>query len=97
MTFNVASSTTQNSLTLTGSTGVTAALGPRDGTTQGTGSVSTPDPTRTSLAADYNNVLPRSTRWRPMPPTTASTCCDGDNLKVVFNETGTELADDHRA
>ena len=57
LSFAVASSATANSLTLTGSTGVTTALGVTNATSNGVASVSTPDATRTSLQTDYNNVL----------------------------------------
>ena len=79
LAFSVASSATANSLTLTGSTGVTAVV-PRSAAAtafrhlNGVASTSTPTPTRTSLQSDYNNVLSQIDALAGTRPTTASTC-----------------------
>jgi flagellin len=89
LAFNVASSATANSLTLTGSTGVTTALGVTNGTTNGVASVSTPDATRTSLQSDYNNVLAQIDTLAADASYNGINLLNGDSLKVVFNEKGT--------
>ncbi|MEA2988886.1 MAG: flagellin, partial [Alphaproteobacteria bacterium] len=83
------SSATANSLTLTGSTGVTTALGLTNGTSNGVASVSTPDPTRTSLQSDYNNVLSQIDSLAKDSSYNGVNLLYGDDLKVVFNEKGT--------
>ena len=89
LNFSVASSATQNSLTLTGSTGVTTALGVTNATSTGVASVSTPDATRTSLQSDYNNVLTQIDALTADSSYNGINLLNGDNLKVVFNEKGT--------
>jgi flagellin len=93
VSFNLATSTSQNSLLLTSSNAaLTTALGIGSlvgNTYQGTASVSTADPTRTSLQADYNNVLSQITSLAGDASFNGVNLLDGDNLKVVFNETGT--------
>jgi flagellin len=89
LSFSVASSATQNSLTLTGSTGVTTALGVTNGTSNGVASVSTPDATRTSLQSDYNNVLAQIDALAADSSYNGINLLNGDDLKVVFNEKGT--------
>ncbi|MGE3145348.1 MAG: flagellin [Pseudorhodoplanes sp.] len=92
VTFNVASSSSQNSISLTSSNAaLTTALGigAVTGTTQGTASVGAPDPTRTSLQADFNNVLTQIDALASDASYNGVNLLDGDDLKVVFNETGT--------
>jgi flagellin len=87
----VASSSSQNSIDLTSSdAGVTAALGIGlvTGTTQGTLVAGTPDPTRASLEADFNNVLTQISALAADASYNGINLLNGDNLKVVFNETG---------
>jgi flagellin len=88
LAFSVASSATQNSLTLTGSTGVTGALNTTNGTSQGTASVSTPNAIRTSLQTDYNDVLAQIDTLAKDSSYNGINLLNGDDLKVVFNETG---------
>ena len=90
-TLNVATSSTQNSISVTSSAaGLTTALGIGSitGTTQGTAFTSTPDATRTSLQSDYNNVLTQIDALAGDASYNGVNLLDGDNLKVVFNETG---------
>ncbi|MGE3869549.1 MAG: flagellar protein, partial [Pseudorhodoplanes sp.] len=90
--FNVASGGAQTSLSLTSSNvALTTALGIGGivGTTQGTASVSAPDPTRTSLQADFNNVLQQVDALAGDASYNGINLLDGDNLKVIFNEEGT--------
>ena len=90
--FNVASGGAQTSLSLTSSNAaLTAALGIGGivGTTQGTASVSAPDATRTSLQADFNNVLQQVDALAGDASYNGINLLDGDNLKVIFNEEGT--------
>jgi flagellin-like hook-associated protein FlgL len=92
ITFNVASSSSQNSISLTSSSaGLTTALGASaiTGTTQGTASVGAADPTRTSLQADYNNVLEQIDALAGDASYNGVNLLAGDDLKVVFNENGT--------
>jgi flagellin-like hook-associated protein FlgL len=89
LSFQVASSATQNSLTLTGTTGVDSTLNTTNGTTNGVASVSTPDATRTSLQADYNDILTQITALANDSSYNGVNLLGGDNLKVVFNELGT--------
>ena len=88
LAFQVASSTSQNSLTLTGSTGVDTTLNTTNGTTNGTASVSTPDATRTSLQADYNDILLQITALAKDAHYNGINLLFGDDLNVVFNEVG---------
>lgn len=89
---NVASSTSQNSISITSSAaGLTTALGISGitGTTQGTAYTSTPDSTRTSLQSDYNNILTQIDSLAKDASYNGVNLLNGDDLKVVFNETGT--------
>lgn len=88
LTFAVGTSTTQNSLVLTGSTGVGTATGVTNGTTNGT-VVSTPNATRTSLQADYNELLSQITQLARDASFNGINLLDSDNLTVTFNEDGT--------
>ncbi len=88
---NVASSSSQNSLSITSSAaGLTTALGIGAivGTTQGTAYSSSPDSTRTSLQSDYNNILGQIDSLAKDASYNGVNLLDGDDLKVVFNETG---------
>ncbi len=90
-TLNVASSTSvQNSLSLNASNAaLAAALGiPQTGTTQGTASVGAPNPARTSLENDYNNVLLQIDALTQDAAYNGINLLNGDELKVVFNESG---------
>ena len=89
LTFAVASSATQNSLTLTGSAGVPGGLNITNGTTNGTPSVSTPNASRTSLQSDYNDVLTQIDALANDASYNGINLLNGDDLKVVFNENGT--------
>lgn len=88
---NVASSSTQNSLSITSSAaGLTTALGISGivGTTQGTAFASSPDATRTSLQSDYNNILTQIDSLAKDASYNGVNLLNGDDLKVTFNETG---------
>ena len=89
LAFAVASSATQNSLTLTGSTGVPGGLNITNGTSNGTASVSTPNASRTSLQADYNALLTQIDALAGDASYNGINLLNGDDLKVVFNENGT--------
>jgi flagellin-like hook-associated protein FlgL len=89
---NVASSSSQNSIAITSSSaGLTAALGigAITGTTQGTAYSSSPDATRTSLQSDFNNILSQIDTLAKDASYNGVNLLNGDDLKVVFNETGT--------
>lgn len=93
VTFNVSTASSQNSLLLTSSTaGVTTTLG-LGGltgiTTQGTATVGAPDFTRTSLENDFNNVLTQIDALAGDSTYNGINLLMGDQLKIVFNETGT--------
>jgi flagellin len=91
VTLNSASS--QNSLTITSSSAdLTTALGLGSivgNTYQGTATVSTPNSTRTSLQSDYDNVITQITALSADASYNGVNLLGGDDLKVVFNETGT--------
>ena len=93
VTFNVSSATAQNSLLLTSSTAAlttTLGLGGLTGTTtQGTATVGAPDYTRTSLERDFNNVLSQIDALAGDSSYNGINLLMGDQLKIVFNETGT--------
>jgi flagellin-like hook-associated protein FlgL len=89
VSFGVASSTTQNSLQLGGAASVATALGLTFTTTNGTAFASSPDATRTSLQADFNNVLSQIDALAGDASYNGVNLLNGDNLKVVFNEQGT--------
>jgi flagellin-like hook-associated protein FlgL len=89
---NVASSSSQNSIAVTSSAaGLTTALGIGSitGTTQGTAYASSPDSTRTSLQSDFNNILGQIDSLAKDASYNGVNLLNGDDLKVVFNETGT--------
>jgi flagellin len=91
LTLNVASSTSvQNSLSLNASNaGLAAALGiPQSGTTQGIATVGAPNAARTSLENDYNNVLLQIDALTQDAAYNGINLLNGDDLKVVFNESG---------
>jgi flagellin-like hook-associated protein FlgL len=88
---NVASSSSQNSIAITSSAaGLTTALGIGGivGTTNGTAYASSPDSTRTSLQSDYNNILGQIDSLAKDASYNGVNLLNGDDLKVVFNETG---------
>jgi len=90
--FNVATSTSQNSISLTSSNAaLTTALGIGGivGTTQGTGYASSPNSARTSLQSDFNNVLAQIDALAKDASYNGINLLNGDALKVVFNEAGT--------
>lgn len=90
ISFSVASSLTQNSLTLATSNAATAtALGITQGTTNGTAYASTPNSTRTSLQSDYNSLLTQIDALAADASYNGINLIHGDNLKVIFNEFGT--------
>jgi flagellin-like hook-associated protein FlgL len=93
VSFNVGSTTSgQNSLKLTHSNGALAtALGLSNGTTQGTATVGAPNSTRTSLEADYNNVLTQIDAMTMDASYNGINLLDGDDFKVLFNETGSSF------
>jgi flagellin len=87
------SSSSQNTLTITASdAGLVAdlGLGAISGNTyQGTATVGSPNSTRTSLQADFNNVLTQIDALAGDASYNGVNLLAGDDLKVVFNETGT--------
>jgi flagellin-like hook-associated protein FlgL len=90
--FNVATSTTQNSIVLASSNAALSnalGIGGIVGTTLGTGYASSPDATRTSLQADFNNVLAQIDALAKDASYNGINLLNGDTLKVVFNEAGT--------
>ncbi len=87
------SSSSQNTLTITASdAGLVAdlGLGAISGNTyQGTATVGSPNSTRTSLQADFNNGLTQIDALAGDASYNGVNLLAGDDLKVVFNETGT--------
>lgn len=85
--------TSQNSITITSSNAqLTTALGLGSisgNTYQGTASVSAPNTTRTSLQSDYNNIITQLDTLAADASYGGVNLLSGDDLKVVFNETGT--------
>jgi flagellin len=89
---NVASTTSaQNSLVLSASNAnLATALGiSQNSTTQGTATIGAANSTRTSLENDYNNVLGQIDTLTKDASYNGVNLLNGDDLKVVFNETGT--------
>jgi hypothetical protein len=87
---SVASSSTQNSLSLTGSTGISTALGISNGTLNGTAvTTSNTDATRASLQTQYNDILTQIDQLASDSSYNGINLLKGDNLKVTFNEKGT--------
>jgi flagellin-like hook-associated protein FlgL len=86
-------STSQNSLSLTSSNAaLTTALGLGTvvgNTYQGTATVGAANATRTSLQSDYNNVIAQIDSLAGDASYNGVNLLGGDDLKVVFNETGT--------
>ncbi|MGE3147859.1 MAG: flagellin [Pseudorhodoplanes sp.] len=93
VTLNVASTTSvQNSLQLTASNaGLATALGLSTGTTQGTPTIGSPDPTRASLENDFNNVLAQIDALTRDASYNGVNLLNGDTLRVVFNEAGSSF------
>jgi flagellin len=90
ISFDVASSSSQNSLSLTTSNaGLATALGiSASSTTQGTQTVGAANATRASLESDYNNVLSQIDTLVKDASYSGINLLNGDDLKVVFNESG---------
>lgn len=88
--FVVGSSSSQNNLTLTSSTGVNTALGIAASINQNGSLVSTvgSDPTRASLQSDYNGVIAQIDNLSKDASYNGINLLSGDTLKVVFNESG---------
>ena len=90
LTYNVATGTSQTSLALTHSfAGLATALGTVNGTTQGTATIGAPNAIRTSLEADYNNVLTQIDTLNKDSSYNGINLLNGNDFKVVFNETST--------
>jgi len=91
--FNVASSSSQNSLLVTSSDpALETALGLANGpVTQGTQQVGAPNTTRTSLESDFNNVLSQIDTLVRDSSYNGINLLNGDDFKVVFNETGSSF------
>jgi flagellin-like hook-associated protein FlgL len=89
--FVVGTSSVQNNLALTSSTGVNTALGISASVNQNGALVSTSgtDATRTSLQADFNDVIGQIDALAKDASYGGINLLNGDNLKVVFNEKGT--------
>jgi flagellin-like hook-associated protein FlgL len=89
--FVVASSSVQNNLTLTSSTGVNTALGISASVNQNGAltSVTGTDATRASLQTDYNDIIGQITTLAKDASYNGVNLLNGDNLKVTFNEKGT--------
>ena len=85
LNFAVASSATANSLTLTGSTGVTR-IGRHQRHQQRRRLGIHPGRTRTSLQSDYDNVLTQIDALAADSSYNGINLLNGDSLKVVFNE-----------
>jgi flagellin-like hook-associated protein FlgL len=86
---SVASSSTQNSLTIGGTASVLTGLGLTANDYQGVASTSAPNATRASLQSDFNNVLSQIDALAKDTSYNGINLLNGDNLKVVFNEHGT--------
>jgi len=89
--FVVGSSSVQNNLTLTSSTGVNTVLGIAASINQNGALVATvgSDPTRASLQNDYNEVIAQIDALSKDTSYNGINLLHGDSLKVVFNEKGT--------
>ncbi len=91
ITLDTASS--QNSILISSSNAaLTSAIGYGSvvgNTYQGTATVGAANSTRTSLQSDYNNVLTQIDALASDASYNGVNLLDGDDLKVVFNETGT--------
>ncbi|MGE0564162.1 MAG: flagellin [Pseudolabrys sp.] len=92
LTFNIGSISSQNSINLASSSAAlttTLGLTGSTGTTQGTATVSGADPTRTSLEADFNEIIAQIDTLAKDAGFNGINLLNGDDLKVSFNETGT--------
>jgi flagellin-like hook-associated protein FlgL len=89
--FVVGSSSVQNNLTLAASTGVNTALGISSSVNQNGALISTTgtDSTRASLQNDFNDIVAQIDALSKDTSYNGINLLHGDNLKVVFNETGT--------
>ena len=91
ITFNVASSANQNSLSITASDPALATalgIGAITGTAQGTAFSSAPNATRSALQNDFNAVLAQIDTLAKDANYNGINLLYGDELKVVFNESG---------
>jgi flagellin-like hook-associated protein FlgL len=90
LTFAVAGASSPTSLVIAGSNAATrTALGISDQSLTGTYIPASPDSTRTSLQADYNNILTQMDALAKDSSYNGINLLYGDDLKVVFNEQGT--------
>jgi len=81
-------STSGADLTIAGSSGVLTAFGLTAGTQSATATVNTANSTRTSLEADYTAILSQIDQLATDTSYNGINLLNGDNLKVVFNESG---------
>jgi flagellin-like hook-associated protein FlgL len=94
VSFNVASTTVQNSLTIgtsgtSGASAILTALGLTAGTSQGTATAGAANATRTTLQGTYNGLLTQIDQLAGDASYNGVNLLNGDNLAVNFNETGT--------
>jgi flagellin-like hook-associated protein FlgL len=89
VTLTVPSSSSANSLAISGTAAVLTELGLTAGTYAGVASTPTPNATRTSLQTDFNNVLAQIDALAKDASYNGVNLLFGDDLKVVFNELGT--------
>ena len=92
LTFNIGSISSQNSINLTSSSSAlttTLGLTGKTGTTQGTATVTGANSTRTSLEADFNDIVSQIDTLAKDAGFNGINLLNGDSLKVAFNETGT--------
>ncbi len=80
-------STSSNAVTIGGTTNL-AALGLTAGEVEPTATVTTANATRTSLQADYNELLEQITQLARDASYNGVNLLNGDNLGVIFNEDG---------
>lgn len=81
-------STSGSDVTIAGSSGVLTAFGLTAGTQSATATVNTANSTRTSLEADYTAILSQIDQLATDTSYNGINLLNGDNLKVVFNESG---------
>jgi flagellin-like hook-associated protein FlgL len=81
-------STSGADVTIAGSSGVLTAFGLTAGTQAATATVNTANSTRTSLEADYTAILSQIDQLATDTSYNGINLLNGDNLKVVFNESG---------
>jgi flagellin len=81
-------STSGADVTIAGSSGVLSAFGLTAGTQAATATVNTANSTRTSLESDFNAILTQIDQLATDTSYNGVNLLNGDNLKVVFNESG---------